>query len=220
MNKPLIIFGAGEIAELAFFYFKKHTQYNIKAFTIDEEYISQNKLFDLPIIPFSEIPEKYSASDFDFFVALSYSKLNAIRKEKYDTLKKLGYYLTSFISPQAIVLNKSIGDNCFILENNVIQPHVKIGNNVTLWSGNHIGHHSTIEDHTFIASHAVISGGVKIAEQCFIGVNATIRDHISIGEKSIIGAGALILKDVEPNGVYIGQGSERSNVPSYKLKNI
>jgi sugar O-acyltransferase (sialic acid O-acetyltransferase NeuD family) len=219
-NKSLIIFGAGEIAELAFFYFKKYSEYRIEAFTIDEEYISQNQLLNLPIIPFNEISKKYPTNAFDFFVALSYSKLNSIRKDKYNNLKILGYHLASFISPQATILSNSIGDNCFILENNVIQPYVTIGNNVTLWSGNHVGHHSTIKDHNFISSHVVISGSVTINEQCFIGVNATIRDHINIGEKSIIGAGAIILRDVEANGLYIGQGAERSKIPSFKLKDL
>ena len=107
-----------------------------------------------------------------------------------------------------------------ILEDNTIQPFVTIGHNVTLWSGNHIGHHSLVKDHSFIASHVVISGGVEIGEQCFIGVNATIRDHITIGERSVIGAGTLILSDVEPEGVYIGNETERSRVPSTRLRGI
>jgi sugar O-acyltransferase (sialic acid O-acetyltransferase NeuD family) len=156
----------------------------------------------------------------DFFVALSYSKINAVRKEKYLAAKALGYQLASYISSHATVLNESIGENCFILEDNTLQPFVTIGNNVTLWSGNHIGHHSTIHDHCFIASHVVVSGGVKIAEQCFIGVNATLRDHINIGERSVIGAGTLILADVEAEGVYIGSATERSRVPSSKLRKI
>ena len=144
-------------------------------------------------------------------MALSYSKLNGIRKEKYLAAKELGYRLASFISPQATVLNEGrIGDNCFIFENNTIQPFATIGNNVTLWSGNHIGHHSTIRDHTFISSHVVISGGVEIGEQCFIGVNATLRDHIKVGDRCVIGAGALLLADAEPEGVYVGTGTERS----------
>ena len=113
-----------------------------------------------------------------------------------------------------------IGENCFIFEDNTIQPFVSIGNNVTLWSGNHIGHHSVIRDHTFIASHVVISGGVEIGEQCFIGVNATLRDHIKVGDRCVIGAGALLLADAAPEGVYVGAATDRSKVPSTRLKSI
>lgn len=53
-----------------------------------------------------------------------------------------------------------IGDNCFIMENNVIQPFAQIGNDVTIWGGSIIGHGSVIKDHCFVAAHVVISGAV------------------------------------------------------------
>ena len=133
----------------------------------------------------------------------------------------MGYQLASYISSRASILNSdSIGDNCFILEDNTIQPFATIGNNVTLWSGNHIGHHTVIHDHSFIASHVVVSGGCEIGEQCFIGVNATLRDHITIGDRCVLGAASILLRDAEPDGVYIGQATERSKVPSSRLRGI
>ena len=76
-----------------------------------------------------------------------------------------------------------------------MQPFVRIGSNVTLWSGNHIGHDSTIGDHCFISSHVVVSGHVQVGAGCFIGVNATLRNSISIAEYTLIGAGALVIRD-------------------------
>lgn len=221
MKKNLVIFGFGDIAQLAYYYFRTDSDYNVVAFTIDRSYIAEHEFCGLPVIPFEDIHKQYPPESNDFFVALSYSKINTVRKEKYLAAKTLGYQLTSYISSRATILNEqSIGENCFILEDNTLQPFVTIGNNVTLWSGNHIGHHSTIHDHCFVASHVVVSGGVEIAEQCFIGVNATLRDHIKIGERSVIGAGTLILTDVEAEGVYIGPATERSRVPSSKLRKI
>lgn len=221
MKKPLVIFGFGDIAQLAHYYFSADSDYEVVAFTLDAEYITETVFCGLPVVPFAAITQKYSPGEYEFFVALSYSKLNAVRKEKYLAAKALGYRLASFISSRATVLNEGrIGENCFIFEDNTIQPFVTIGNNVTLWSGNHIGHHSTIMDHCFIASHVVVSGGVKIGEQSFIGVNATLRDHIKIGEKCVIGAGTLLLADAEAEGVYIGKATERAQVPSTKLRRI
>ena len=221
MKKKLIVFGSGDIAQLAHFYFTSDSNYEVVAFTVDAAYIDRQTLFGAPVLPFETIAASHSPENHDFFVALSYSKLNAVRKEKYLAAKALGYHLTSYISSHATVLNAGlIGENCFIFEDNTIQPFVTIGNNVTLWSGNHIGHHSTIHDHTFIASHVVISGGVEIGEQCFIGVNATLRDHIKVGDKCVIGAGALLLADAEPEGLYIGSATVRSTVPSTKLRKI
>jgi sugar O-acyltransferase (sialic acid O-acetyltransferase NeuD family) len=221
MKKPLIIFGTGDIAQLAHFYFSTDSEYDVIAFTVDSAYLTDTTFCGLPVIAFEKLSGQYAPDQCELFIALSYSKLNAVRKEKYFAAKAMGYRLASFISSRATVLNEGrIGDNCFIFEDNTIQPFVTIGNNVTLWSGNHIGHHSTIKDHCFISSHVVVSGGVEIGEQCFIGVNATLRDHIKISDKCVIGAGALLLADAEPEGVYIGTETARSKVPSSELRKI
>lgn len=221
MTRRLIIFGSGDIAELAHYYFTNDSQYDVVAFTVDRDFLTQEQFCGLPVIAFDELAERYPAQDHEVFVALSYSALNALRREKYLAAKAMGYRLATYVSSRATILNDSrIGENCFILEDNTVQPFVTVGNNVTLWSGNHIGHHSVIEDHTFIASHVVISGGCRISESCFIGVNATIRDHVNIGAQSVIGAGSLVLADAEPKGVYIGSATERSPVPSTRLRKI
>jgi sugar O-acyltransferase (sialic acid O-acetyltransferase NeuD family) len=221
MKKPLVIFGSGDFAELAHHYFNTDSDYEVAAFTLDARYIKQSDFCGLPIIEFEDLAKNYPPDCYDLFVAVGYSRLNVVRKEKFFAAKEMGYKLASFISSRATVLNEGrIGDNCFIFEDNTIQPFVTIGNNVTLWSGNHIGHHSVIHDHTFIASHAVISGGVEIGEQCFVGVNATLRDHIKIGDRCVVGAGALLLADAAPEGVYIGSATERSRVPSTRLRGV
>ena len=219
--KKLVIFGSGDIAQLAHFYFTSDSPYEVVAFTVDVAYLQASYFRDLPLVPFEEVAALYPPENYDLFIALSYSKINAVRKAKFLAAKEMGYKLVSYISSRATVFNEGrIGENCFIIENNTIQPFVTIGNNVTLWSGNHIGHHSVIHDHTFIASHVVISGRVEIGEQCFVGVNATLRDHIKIGDRCVVGAGALLLADAEPEGVYIGTAIERSKVPSTRLRGI
>jgi sugar O-acyltransferase (sialic acid O-acetyltransferase NeuD family) len=221
MKKRLVIFGSGDIAQLAYYYFSTDSDFEVVAFTVDAAYMAEAVFCGLPVVPFEEVARKYRPAEYEFFVALSYAKLNAVRKEKYLAAKALGYRLASYISSRATVLNeRRVGENCFIFEDNTIQPFVTIGNNVTLWSGNHIGHHSTIKDHCFVASHVVVSGGVEIGEQCFIGVNATLRDHVKVGDKCVIGAGALLLADAEAEGVYIGAATERAKVPSTKLRRI
>ncbi|EUC14711.1 acetyltransferase [Paraburkholderia hospita] len=221
MKNPLVIFGAGDIAQLAHYYFMSDSGYDVVAFTVDAAYITEPTFCGLPVVAFDRVAEAYPPTSHDCFIALSYAKLNALRKEKYDAAKAFGYRLASYISSRATMLNDNhVGENCFILEDNTVQPFARIGNNVTLWSGNHIGHHTTIRDHVFIASHTVVSGGVEIGEQCFIGVNATLRDHISVGARCVVGAGALLLENAEPEGVYLGTATERSRVPSVRLRKI
>lgn len=220
MSKPLVIFGNGDIAELAHFYFNR-AQRPVAAFTVDGAYLKEPGFRGLPVVPFEDVQKVYPADQFDLFVAVSYSKLNEVRKDKYLAAVGMGYRLASYISDRATVLNEGrIGENCFILEDNTIQPFVTIGSNVTLWSGNHIGHHSKIHDHCFLASHVVVSGGVEIGEQSFVGVNVTLRDHVRVGPRCVLGAGTLLLQDAEADGVYMGTGTERSRVPSSRLRGI
>lgn len=218
--KKLIIFGVGEQAEMAYYYFKHDSSYDVVAFTVDEAYKNKDTLFDLPVISFEEIEQILSPDDYSMFVAIGYNKINKIREEKYLAAKAKGYKIASYISKKASVFTELIGENAFILEDNTIQPYVKIGNNVTLWSGNHIGHHSYIEDNCFVTSHVVISGGCIIGQNTFIGVNATLRDHIKIGRSNVIGAGSLILSDTEDNKVYMVKETEVSKVPSNRLRGI
>ena len=200
----LIIFGAGDIARLAHYYFTRDSEHQVMAFTVDQKYRQGESFLDLPLVSFEEVSNSYPPDEFRMFVALSYARMNKLREEKYHAAKERGYELVSYVSSRCSFLtDHPVGDNCFILEDNTIQPFVRIGNDVTLWSGNHIGHDATIEDHCFLASHIVVSGYVRIANNCFIGVNATLRNSISIAPETLIGAGAVIMKDTVPKGVYL-----------------
>src|SRR5262249_24611730 len=147
------------------------------------------------------------------------SRMNRNREAVYTEVKALGYDLVTYVNSKATVWGQlSIGDNCFILENNVIQPFTTIGNDVVMWSGNHLGHDSVIEDHCFLTSHAVIAGNVTIKRRCFIGINATIKNGVTIAEDCLIGAGATILKDTAPEGVYAVKGTEPARIRSSQLR--
>jgi sugar O-acyltransferase (sialic acid O-acetyltransferase NeuD family) len=206
----LVIFGAGDIARLAHFYFSTDSKHEVVAFAVDPEFRTAETFLDLPLLTIDDVPRAYPPADHKMFVALSYAQVNRLRAAKYAQMKALGYELVSYISSRCTYLaTDPPGDNCFILEDNTVQPFVRIGANVTLWSGNHIGHDTTIADHCFISSHVVVSGHVRIEQGCFLGVNATLRNGITIGEFSIVGAGALLMKSTRPHSVHVGQRAER-----------
>lgn len=206
----LVVFGAGEIAQLAHFYFARDTAYHVAAFTVDGAYIKESSFNGLPVIPFEDIATEFSPESCQMFVAVSYSQVNRVRAEKYHQAKNKGFRLVSYISPRATYYGTAVGDNCFIFEDNTIQPFSRIGNNVTLWSGNHIGHHSIIGDHCFISSHVVISGGVVVEPYCFLGVNTSVRDHVTISERCVVGMGGMVTKNLEAGGVYVGAPVKRT----------
>jgi sugar O-acyltransferase (sialic acid O-acetyltransferase NeuD family) len=205
----LVIFGAGDIARLAHYYYTSDSDHEVIAFTVDERYRRAETFLDLPLQSFEKVVATYPPDEYKMFVALSYARMNKVRAEKYAQAKACGYQLVSYVSSRCSFLTEHpVGDNCFILEDNTIQPFVRIGNDVTLWSGNHIGHDAVIEDHCFLSSHIVVSGHVRIRDHCFVGVNATLRNSITIAPGSLIGAGAIIMKDTVEKGVYLPQRAE------------
>jgi len=207
------IFGEGKYAEVAYFYLTNDSHHDIVAFTADKNYITKKELFGLPVIPFEEIESKYPPTDFKMFVALGYQNLNKLRATKCSEAKDKGYELISYVSSKASNFGEvEIGDNCFILEGAVIQPCSKIGSNVSIWSGNHIGHHAIVGDHCYIAGNVIISGSTIIEQYCYIGVNATIGHEITIGRESFIGASCFITKNAEAKSVFITQ-----DTPKYRL---
>lgn len=206
----VVVFGAGDIARLAHHYFSTDSKLRVVAFTVDREYRRDDSFLGLPLVDFEDVAQRFPPAEHKMFVAVSYVKMNTVRAAKYLRAKELGYELASYVSSRCSFLTQEgVGDNCFILEDNTIQPFVTIGNDVTLWSGNHIGHDSVIGDHCFISSHVVVSGHVRIGSYCFIGVNATLRNSIAIAESTLIGAGAVIMKNTVPRGVYLGPRADR-----------
>jgi sugar O-acyltransferase (sialic acid O-acetyltransferase NeuD family) len=204
MKKQLIIFGTGDLAQIAAYYFTEEGIYDVVAFTLDATYITTDSFDNKPVIAFDIVQNNFPPDKVDIFIAIGYAKLNEVREAIYNRVKAAGYQLATYISPKCSYMSKELpGDNTFIFEDNTIQPFVKIGSNVVLWSGNHIGHHSIIGDHNFISSHVVVSGRCHIKPNCFLGVNATIGNNVTIANHCIIGAGAVITASTESYGVYV-----------------
>jgi sugar O-acyltransferase (sialic acid O-acetyltransferase NeuD family) len=218
-SKKLILFGKGPFAEIAKDYFTDDSQYEVVAFTLDASYINEETYLGLPMIPFESIELQYQPDTYEMHIALSYTDLNKLREKKFIEAKRKGYTLASYVSSHSSYLSKiPCGENCFIFEDNTIQPYVKIEENVILWSGNHIGHHSHIHAHNFISSHVVISGQCTIESHSFIGVNASIGHHVTIGSENIIGAGCCITKSTEQGSVYVPAKSIKLEKQSSEIK--
>jgi sugar O-acyltransferase (sialic acid O-acetyltransferase NeuD family) len=218
-TKKLIIFGANDIAQIANYYFEIDSIYEVVAFTVDRDYITSSQFEGKPVLAFDEIANHFSPNEYEMFIALSYSELNKIRERKFNESKEMGYKLASYISSRCSYLSQyPPGENAFIFEDNTIQPFVKIGANVTLWSGNHIGHHSEIKDHLFISSHVVVSGHCIINSYTFIGVNSTIGHKVEIAEENIIGAGSIITKSTSFGDVFVPARSVKLDKKSSEIK--
>ena len=202
-KNKIIIFGTGEFAQEIFLYLKKFSKFQIVAFTVHKEFIKNGSLFEKPIIPFEEIESNYSPNEASILICVGFSKMNKKRERIFHEVKKKGYKLENFIHPSNYIWDEfEIGENCIILENNIIRPNVKIGNDVIIENNNVISHHTIIKDHCYVTSQVVVAGHVMIEPNCYLGINCTIRNRVKLEKECLIGAGAVILRNTKEKEVY------------------
>ena len=212
-SRKLIIGGDSAFAEIAYEYFTHDSDYEVVGFAVEREHIKRQSLFNLPVLPFETLEREADPAQHSVYVATVYTQLNRLRTRLSLEAKAKGFALASYVSSSAFVWrNVTLGEHCFIFEDNTVQPFVRVGNNVVMWSGNHIGHHSSIGDNCFISSHVVISGFVDVGENCFLGVNATVANNLSIGRDCWLGPGAMIVRDAPEATFYKPPKSETSGL--------
>jgi sugar O-acyltransferase (sialic acid O-acetyltransferase NeuD family) len=220
-TRKLIIVGDSAFAEIAREYFDVDSTYDVVAFSVERSFLKRDELNGLPVVAFEEIERHFDPATHYVYVATVYTQLNRLRARLADSARNKGYQLASYVSSRSFVWrNVEIGEHCFIFEDNTVQPFVKIGRNVVLWSGNHIGHHSTIRDNCFVASHVVISGFCDIGENSFIGVNATLANNVNVGKDNWIGPNVTIMKGTEAGALYKADQPEPAKITAPRFFKI
>ena len=216
----IVLFGAGQIAEVAKVYIERHSRDRIVGFTVDREYLGSTGLDGLPVVAWEDLQTAFPPGAVKLLGPLSFRRMNEFRRDRYLEGLRRGYSFTSFIHPASHIYTEDIGENCFILENNVIQPFVKIGNAVMIWSNNHIGHHCIIEDYCFLASHVGIAGASVIGERCYLAGKCGIEMGITIGPGSYLGSATLIRKDLPESSVVPATAARVAPYSADRLKRL
>lgn len=214
----VVIFGLQDFASLAHFYLREDTGLNVVGFTVHAEYATAREFEGLPVVPFEDLDEQFPVGRASLLAPMSPRRANEDREAVFRSGTERGYQFVSYVSSRATTFSDfATGPNCFILEDNTIQPFVTIGSNVVLWSGNHIGHHSVLEDNVFVASHVVVSGHCHLESNCYLGVNSTLRDAARVGRGSMLGMGANAVSDTAPYSVNIGNPAKPTGADSRNL---
>jgi sugar O-acyltransferase (sialic acid O-acetyltransferase NeuD family) len=213
MSRKLVIVGDSAFAEIACEYFDVDSSYEVVGFAVEQAFHKRESLLGLPVVTFEAMHERFDPASHDVHVAVVYTQLNRLRSRLAAAAKARGYALASYVSSRAFVWrNVQVGEHCFIFEDNTLQPFVRIGRNVVLWSGNHIGHHSVIHDNCFVSSHVVVSGFCEVGENCFLGVNSTLGNNVKVAADNWLGPCTTIMKDTEPGQLFRAEHTDPARV--------
>lgn len=217
----VVLFGTGRGADVAQRFLERDSEHQVCGFTVDRPYVGAGTLRGLPVVPFEEVEKQFSPDEYQMLVVLGYQRMNALRAEKYLAAKAKGFRFISYVNSHFYrAEDLSIGENCFILDNQSISLDVKIGNNVVMWSSNHIGDMSVIGDHSWIASHVTLAAGVKVSSYSFLGVGATVSGNVTLGQSTFVGAHAFVASDTADNSVLLAQEARQAEFDSRSLMRI
>jgi sugar O-acyltransferase (sialic acid O-acetyltransferase NeuD family) len=209
-KRPLILFGGGTLTTLTAHCLTNDAGRIVAALTLDRTYMKTDTYEGYPVVAFDTVAKEFPPDAYDMILPIGYTRMNAVRQDRFKQAKAMGYRVASYVSSRASIWpDTPIGDNALIFEQAVIQSFARIGDNVFVRSGANIGHHTRVGDHSFIASGVVTGGNVTIGERCWIGLGAVLRNGITIGDRCFIGMGAVVTADTEPDGVYVGVPARR-----------
>ncbi|MET4161018.1 UDP-N-acetylbacillosamine N-acetyltransferase [Marinobacterium sp. MBR-111] len=206
-SENLIIYGTGPLAKLLYYYLSDDSEYNVKGFCVNADYISESEFLGLPVVPFEEIEKTYPPTEYGMLLAIGYSKMR-VRKKLFNDVKNKGYILVNYVHSSVIKHNVVMGENNIIFAGCIIEPNVKIGNNNIIWSMTLLGHDCIIGNHNYISAKCLISGDSQIFDLCFIGNGATMINGLLVNNETCVGAASYLRKSTDEKGLYVGNPSK------------
>jgi sugar O-acyltransferase (sialic acid O-acetyltransferase NeuD family) len=213
MQKPLIIFGTGSLARLAYYYIAHEMELNVSAFVVDKFHKTTETCQGLPVLDWDALLDLYSPSQTAMYIAVGYKSMKQ-RESVFERAIEREYQLINIISRAAFIAKSvSIGTNNFIMPGVVIEPGVSIGYNNVVWSNATICHNSKVGNHNFLASNVTVGGEVTMGDRNFLGFSSVVLQQRHLGNDVLIGAQSLLLSDAESLTHYQG-------TPAKKLKTI
>jgi sugar O-acyltransferase (sialic acid O-acetyltransferase NeuD family) len=216
----VVIFGAGQIADVARVYIEAHGPDQIVGYTVDAAFQKSDTHSGLPLVAWERLEQTFPPGSIKLLGPLSYRRLNEFRRERHQEGKARGYEFASFIHPASHIYTQDIGENCFILEACVIQPFVRVGAGVMMWSGSVIGHHAQIGDYCFLSGCVGLGGGVRLGAGCFLSGKVGISPGFEIGASSFLGFGAMVKKNLPVESVVPGPYDQATRYRSSRLKRL
>lgn len=90
-----------------------------------------------------------------------------------------------------------------VVQSGNVRP-TRIGARTKVDHGSVIGHDAHVGEDCTLVAHSVICGHVTLEPNVYVGAGALIRQRLRIGEGAMIGMGAVVVRDVPPNCVVVG----------------
>lgn len=206
-KKKVIIYGVSHQAKQLKAYLEEEGAAEVCAFTVDREYKKEDRLLGLPVYEFEGIECLFPPEGFEVVLSFGYRNMIKNREEKFHQCKRKGYTIYTYISKNALVYTRDIGEGSLIYPACFIAPFTRIGKGCFLENGTSIAHDTILDNFVFCAPRANICGDVMIESNCFLGAGCVVAGIAHLKKRTLVSAGAVLLKDTEEAEICFPQKS-------------
>lgn len=208
MSKKVVVYGNTILSQMLYYDAVHHADFEIVAFTVDEEYLFSDTFLGLPQVSFEKVTEIYPPEAYDMIaVRGGYTHMRS-REVMYVRAKAKGYSMRSYVSPTAdITPTVSMGENNIIFGQTHIGIGGSMGSNNIIRQQVYIGHDFRMNHNNVIGVGCRIGGNCVIADTCYFGLGAIVVNNTNIGQESLVGAGSVVIRHTEPYSKNVGNPS-------------
>lgn len=133
-----------------------------------------------------------------------------VRRRIIEKLSGSGVQFATIIDPSVIFSKRiSIGEGTIICAGTIATVDISIGKHVIINLDCTLGHDDVIEDFVTIYPSVNVSGNVSIGECCELGTGTQVIQGKKIVKKTIVGAGAVVIRDINESGTYVGSPARK-----------
>ncbi len=204
MKERLLIIGASGHGKVAADIAIKMNIWKSIAFLDDNELLKVS--LGLKVIGKTEDAFKFM-EDADIFVAVGN---NATREKIQKKLEEEGASIPVLVHPNAVIGSEvELGIGTVVMAGVVINSSTKIGRGCIINTGSTLDHDNMIQDYVHISPGAHLAGTANVGKGSWIGIGSTVSNNVSITSCCIVGAGAVVVRDINEPGTYVGVPARR-----------
>jgi sugar O-acyltransferase (sialic acid O-acetyltransferase NeuD family) len=118
--------------------------------------------------------------------------------------------LATIVDPSAFVAaSAKIGPGCVIYPHCFIGFRAVLGQRVFSLSSSVINHDDVLEDRVTVCTNVSLAGNIYVEADSYLGQACTVKQFVRVGRGSLLGMGSVVLRDVPPNSVMVGNPARR-----------
>lgn len=115
--------------------------------------------------------------------------------ERFETM----VHPTTYLSRRA-----KVGRGALVFQQCTVSNQAIIGDHVVVLPQTVISHDCVLGDYAVATSACMVGSEAKVGRNAYLGTGCSMLPGVTIGEGSLVGIGAVVLRDVEPHKVVVG----------------